>query len=409
MTCKEVAQYWDEFLAGTCDEGIAEQIEAHLQTCSECQEKLEKALKEQETEAVIKRESSIELNSKKQKRILARARWKQRISTALFLFCIFIIFTIVSSVFSGLYYGMGKEPRNDRVREVLALMTEMTMPNMTLGSGGSNVTPYFGMKLEYDLKKQIGRYHKEVGTIEANMLFSLLNVTRNWYGGRGLDIEISFLNPDYPLNQEPEWLDKNWLQLEKVKDSTVAEVALSLDKTYPIEETESLFANYDLDVVWLLVDTGKGDDAYLSQFNGIWGMPTIPRSSILNGTWLKEPDYERVEKKGLFGKVVSSGYTHELTGPSEEAFKQAITYLQENQSWTNAYPHGFWNRKLDEELANVESYVNEHGVKIIGVVVTGPTEEILKLKDHPAVTYATVGEIDWWNWSGHHASGRINY
>lgn len=412
MTCKEVSQHWEEFLAGSCNEEISKQIEAHLQTCEQCQEKLEKALREQEAETIVKAESKdLELASKKQKRMLARARWKQRISTGMFWFSIFIIFTIVSSVLSGLYYGLGKESRGERIREVMTLMTEMTTPNITLGSGGSNVTPYFGMKSEYGLVKQVGRDYKEIGTLKENTRFSFVTITRHWYGGRGLDIKLSFLNPDYLSNENRDWLNESWLQLEKVKESTVAEVALSLDKKYPLNEIERLFSGYDLDVVWLAVDTGKGggDYPYLSQFHGIWGMPQWPQSDILHGIWNKEPDYETVEKRGLFGKIVSGGYSHVRTGPSEESFKQAIAFLKDNQSWAKSYPHGFWDRKFIEELEHVESYVNEHGVNIFGVVVTGPSEEILKLKDHPAVTYATVGEIDWWNWNGNHASGSIYY
>ncbi|HHY22430.1 MAG TPA: hypothetical protein GX525_11285 [Bacilli bacterium] len=411
MTCKEVAKYWEQFLTGSCDEQIAKQIEAHLQTCSECQEKLEKAMLEQEAETAVKTENKdLKLAAKKQKRILARARWKQRISTGLFWFSIFIIFTIVSGILSGLYYGLGKEPRNERMEEVVTLMTEMTMPNITLGSGGSNVTPYFGLKAEYELERQVGLESRVIGMQYANMRFSFLNVTRKWNGGSGLDVKLYFLNPAYSSNDDQEWLNKNWLRLEKVKDQTVAEVALSLDKKYSIEEVDNLFSHYDLDVVWLAVDTGKGEDSdrYLSQFDGIFGMPKWARSAILNGTRNIEPDYEMVEKRGPFGKVVSGGYAHELTGPSEEAFKQAIAYLKENHSWAEAYPHRIWDRKMKDELEYVENYVNEHGVKIFGVVVTGPTEEILKLKDHPAVTYVTVGEIDWWNWNGNHASGSIH-
>ena len=409
MTCKEVAQHWEDFLAGLCDEDIAKQIEAHLQTCSACHEKLEKALMAQESEVMVTDDSKdLELASKKQKRILARARWKQRISTGLFWFSIFIIFTIISSILSGLYYGLGKESRGERMREVVMLMTEMTMPNMTLGSGGSNVTPYFGMKSEYELIKQVGREFKEVGTLEEKTRFSFINVKRNWHGGRGYDIKLHFLDTS---NEDREWLAENWLQLEKVKEQTVAEVALTLDRSYSIAETKKLFpAYYDLDVVWLAVDTGKvaEDRAYLSQLDGIWGMPMWGRSSVLNGTWNKEPEHQTVEKDGFFG-ITTSSFTQELQDPSEEAFKQAIAFLKENQSWAKAYPHGIWERKFAEELDRVEDYVNEHGVNVYGVVVTGPTEEILKLKDHPAVTYVTVGEIDWWNWNGNHASGCIYY
>lgn len=58
------------------------------------------------------------------------------------------------------------------------------------------------------------------------------------------------------------------------------------------------------------------------------------------------------------------------------------------------------SRSLEENgtLEEIIDYVDEHGVKSYGVVVTGPTKELLKLKDNEYVLYATLGEVDLWNW-----------
>ena len=43
-------------------------------------------------------------------------------------------------------------------------------------------------------------------------------------------------------------------------------------------------------------------------------------------------------------------------------------------------------------------YVKEHGVNIYGAVVTGPSKEILKLREEPWVSAVYVGEVKLWNW-----------
>lgn len=42
--------------------------------------------------------------------------------------------------------------------------------------------------------------------------------------------------------------------------------------------------------------------------------------------------------------------------------------------------------------------MKENGVNMFGVVVTGPTREILKLKDEQWVGGMKVGEVRLWNW-----------
>lgn len=43
-------------------------------------------------------------------------------------------------------------------------------------------------------------------------------------------------------------------------------------------------------------------------------------------------------------------------------------------------------------------YVKDNGVKVYGIVITGPSKELLKLQNSPHVRYATLGDIEVWNW-----------
>lgn len=260
MTCEDVKKQWEKFLNGDCSTEDEERIETHIKQCETCSMKFAKVLDEQESS--IKKTAQITrggLNIKKQQRILKKARWKQRFSTALSLIGMLIVLTIVGSVLTNLYFSIGEKSKLERVDEVLTTITEMTEPNMTLRGRGSNLSPYFTTKIETQITKRLGGdYGRPVGTLKANMLFSLLDVEREWDRSGGLDVKMHFLNPHYddPDNNLDEWMDENWEQLEKVKDSTVAEVAITLDKNYSIKEAQQLFSMTHSEVVWLAVDTG---------------------------------------------------------------------------------------------------------------------------------------------------------
>ncbi|PEI98476.1 hypothetical protein COM11_17120 [Bacillus pseudomycoides] len=43
-------------------------------------------------------------------------------------------------------------------------------------------------------------------------------------------------------------------------------------------------------------------------------------------------------------------------------------------------------------------YVKKHGVKVYGIVITGPSKELVKLQNSPHVRNATLGDIEFWNW-----------
>lgn len=42
--------------------------------------------------------------------------------------------------------------------------------------------------------------------------------------------------------------------------------------------------------------------------------------------------------------------------------------------------------------------MEEHGINHYGVVITGPTEEILKLKKESWIKEIRIDEIRFWNW-----------
>jgi len=227
-------------------------------------------------------------------------------------------------------------------------------------------------------------YLESYGILHGDMRFGLLNVKREWFGG-GYQSNLYFAYPkasgslsEEDRQYERERDDEVWEALDMLPEGTVSELAISLDAAYSLEEIYAIFQNYDMDIVWYAFDTGLEQSSeksgnYLSGWSGeLWGM-----SSDL---MLEYANY-------------SGGLQVWGDGPAkEQAFLQGLKELQKHESWVRKIVHAM--PQLDERI----EYVSEHGARSYGLVVTGPTKELLKLRENDHVTRPALGETDWWNW-----------
>ncbi len=86
------------------------------------------------------------------------------------------------------------------------------------------------------------------------------------------------------------------------------------------------------------------------------------------------------------------------------AFLGEMAYLVEQKSLARDMGQYLVSRS-DPQVEERYRYLQEKGVRLYGAVLTGPTKELLKLKDEKSITAAFVGQIDWWNWDRPAASG----
>lgn len=43
-------------------------------------------------------------------------------------------------------------------------------------------------------------------------------------------------------------------------------------------------------------------------------------------------------------------------------------------------------------------YIQANGFKVYGAVITGPTKELLKLREEPGIYQVQLGDVELWNW-----------
>lgn len=378
MNCREVKENWKAYLEGSLPPEREQEITAHLEDCPACRELLSGELGR---EAPVKPDGpAAALDEKQQRKILRAAKWKNRISNLVFAAAVFALVSVVSGVLTSLWFGSGEPSRMDNAKRTWELITEMTMPNVQLASGGINSGWYFTTEGRADLEKRIGRENRPVGTLETRMFFNRLNVHRNWTD-EYYSSHLFFIHPGQTERLQDHDLDfysaSAWETLAKLPEGTVAEMALSFDRLYTIDETLVLFRDYDLDVVWFAVDTGVEDavDHPLGALWNSWGFSNFGPSAL---------DYE---------------WPLEMHGDGDKrakAFLDGMEFLLQHEKWARSAYHGM---NADLRLAERYAHLSENGVRLYGAVVTGPTPELLKLKDDERIRAAGVGEAALWNWS----------
>ncbi|MDF2659896.1 MAG: hypothetical protein K0Q94_2687 [Paenibacillus sp.] len=332
-------------------------------------------------------ESENKRQLRKEANIIRRGKWKARLSNALTLLSLLIAVTFVSSACTALFYSMGEPGRVDLYRDVVSSAIAVTEPNVEVHLSAQG-NAFFTMDLKGELVKQIGDARVSAGDYSIRFLLNRTNgPVLSWKerntNGRG----FARLPDSSTYNG-----DSEWSILEKLPEGTVSELYFSLDRLYETEDLLKLLESRNLTPLWFAVDNGQ-DNSGRSWVSDPIGFPYMP---IWHHDDKKLESYSE-EKRGLFSKITSSLSSYpqvQAYGDGElrnENFKKTLYLLKEYRAITKkAAPF----MKLDETIG----YVEQHGVKLYGAVVTGPTKELLKLKQEPWVRAPRVGEVRLWNW-----------
>ncbi|WP_127593736.1 anti-sigma factor [Paenibacillus lautus] len=353
------------------------------------------------------------LSPKKEKRIVRRGKWKARISNTLTVISAFLAITVISSIITALFYGVGDPSRNDKYRDAIASAISISHPNIEVPLNSQGKI-FFMQEVYGDIDKKVGKERVTVGEYTVNFLFGLPSVDVDW-NSRSSSPSSVFYRPDSPSEassvdkeEDPKEQSKeqnavtssaksgDWSRLEKLPEGTVAEAYVSFNRFFTTDELLKQFENRNMEAVWFAVDTGPderfggGDDVISNPV----GFPSYPvwHHDDLTITSYKE------EKRGWFGKIVSSGGHYpsiETYGDGElrnEHFIKSLRLLQEYDLIADRVAPFV---DVDASLA----YVEQNGVRLYGAVITGPVKELLTLREVSWVRDLRVGEVRLWNWT----------
>ncbi|MED1267975.1 anti-sigma factor [Bacillus mycoides] len=371
MGCTEFKKLWEKYENGTLTHDEQERLENHIETCEECEVHLDELLAKSEP---VKKK----LPPKDLKVPFWRIKWKHRLQMFGFILSICIIIYMIGGVLSAFYFQANNDKRLEEIRVVPSLVLEATMPNSRVMGGGTSVEAFFRTNSHFDLVKTVGKKEMPLGTVKTKSFLSSVDITDQTWMNPFYQPKLFFV---HPKTEQGDYLKESskkvWDTLAKVHDGTVAEVAISFDKAYTLKELEPLLYNIfgaqelPPTPVWYALDTGQERtdvEDYILHGGEAIGFPEHIRFLDSDADKKKTPEDNIIEMMRILS-------THTET-------VSKIAALPEKEL------------KLDKRY----KYVKDNGVKVYGIVITGPSKELLKLQNSPHVRYATLGDIEVWNW-----------
>ncbi|WP_216831499.1 anti-sigma factor [Alkalihalobacterium elongatum] len=327
-----------------------------------------------------KKTQSKDLPIQKHNPLMGSGKWRKR--NVLTFFAFLFAAVVVSTILTGGYYFLGGEnSRSETAMKVVRIGTQMTMPNVYINGTGVSSQFFFSADVKAHMQKVLGNEDKAVGELHGKMSFSSLWTTVDWVDGQYLS-KLYFLHP-HDLDRQPNYQEtyaQTWEALDILPEGTVSELALSFDDLYSIDEVQSFLREFDIHIPWYAVHTGTEDEKgmYLTdkRIFGLFDHPTFD-----------------VSKNSSFR---SSGET------IGNEFKAGLQFLVENDRLAKKF---LWSLDGTVNFDEMYQYVEDNGVRTYGVVVTGPTKELLKIMENEQILYASLGEVTYWNWYNRPAYG----
>jgi hypothetical protein len=370
---EEFRQRLMAYANGTADEAERQRIEQELREIEAYREVLDDLLREQEGDAVS-------LDRERQERILRSSRWKAHISTVSVALVALLLVTPIASLATLSYYALGN--RAAELRHAVMAAIEITEPNLKVDARDAelDVSPFFTLSTRMKLVKQVGGKQAYAGEQVTSFVFSRPEKHQREMQTEPLPAipmpaNIPFLHPerqgpdDFTSPARIGEFARAWDQLSRLPDGTVAEAYLSFDRLYTPEQIAETLAPYDLELLWYAVDTGM--EKTFQNRDGVHvppiGYPAKPD---------EDPD---------------SPFSSEKS--NREQFLDELAFLAEREDVAVAA-----SRSKVLNLQERLDYIRRHGIQVYGAVVTGPSKEILKLRQTGRVRGLLIGETALWNW-----------
>ncbi|MEN1938527.1 anti-sigma factor [Paenibacillus sp. 102] len=375
MTCEQHKELWKKYEQDTMTTEEQEELENHIETCTICEAHLDKLLAEAEkTKKKLPPVSHVQVP-------FWKIKWKHRLQTLSFLLAVCMAIYMIGGILSSIYFQVNNEQKLKEVTDVPALALQATIPNSHVRGSGTNVKAFFRTHSDMELAKTVGKKEFKLGTLQVDSFFSSIRVEKQW-AEAAYEQNLFFVHPKLKQTDHfKETSPKVWEALQKVHEGTVAELAISFDKAYTLQELEpilySVFEAQEMPPipVWYALDTGietrNEEDSPLLNF----GFPDF----------ISRLD---VEEKKLNTK--------------EEEVLEMMRILSNHEKTVEKVT---WQSKEELNMKKRYQYVKKNGVKVYGIVITGPSKELLKLKNSPHVRFATLGDIEPWNWFDRPISG----
>ncbi|NGZ76230.1 anti sigma factor C-terminal domain-containing protein [Saccharibacillus alkalitolerans] len=341
------------------------------------------------------------MRRRKERRIIRRAKWKSRGITALVTLVVLAAVWAGSGWLSQSYYAKTGEyrgmNRQDLYQHALSRVVETTMPNRYLAFDQQEPGTFFTLGIEGLVQHPLGNTIRSEARVNLDYRFGRLE--KAWVEKRD-----SAYNP-YSKNMAGENYGKFWMpggserSQEEAKNAeawkalhdlprlTSSELYISLDREYAQQELDAKFAGMRVQPSWFAVRTGQEWSGYGTTYTLV--------DEHGKETKAAAEDYLNLSVQNPVGAGRGIGYEYvPRIGEKNEEFEkyQALSW---SSGMVEALKEAARNPAIAEKLSGVDfaaaaKEVENNGAKVYGVVVTGRSEDLAKLRQEKWMRGAIV-------------------
>lgn len=366
MKCNDVRNKLDDYLNGRTTIEERENISEHLSSCNECMDEFVKL-------------EGVDFNIVKEKNILKDVSKKFNRKIVRLVICtIIILFSSIYVFIPGVFRAI-RFSELDKLTSALADVVQFTQGVNVGGYGNSypEGKPYT-MEFSVYTHTKTGTKVKGMGEVKVDMnVITGIAYSPTSIGSQFFHPTISPIK-DYSKAVTKEAAIK---MLESNGEDTVATTNISLNQTISIEEVALILSEYDVDVLWMAVESGREG---LKPKNMSFGQ-------------------NQVIQWGIPGKLFAKdGKGIEFKPGTEVEYKAAVIkemeWLNKNKKLLKPNRNLLKNNGIDSSVSTSVEYVLKNGIKIYGLKLTGPTKELLRLQKSFNIRFEEIVDIDFWYW-----------
>lgn len=358
---QKLQRYYD----GNLSEEEAEEIEKDLEKLNTYQDVISEKLDSEENN------QDEDLTPEKVSKILKNSIRNARFSLVAYILMILLLIYPIMTMASYIYFGWGGKAED--LINVAIETVYITEPNVSLEEMQieENIG-LFTLDVNMDLYKRVGKNDIKLGNWEVTYQLDDAEFPKRNYISENAPGEIPYFDTKKLYHPEATITNSDsdaWDTLERLPEGTVTEVYISLNELKYPENIDSVTEGHDVEWRWYAIDTGL-------EASG----------KSLEGGYLTPVGYP--------AQPDADGWSpYSSRKSNDEQFTESLHFLSNYEKQAVDIAHAKW-LNLNHRI----NYIEKNGLKTYGGVVTGPTNEILKLKDNESIRTIFIGEVRLWNW-----------
>ncbi|MGF9695960.1 anti sigma factor C-terminal domain-containing protein [Paenibacillus sp. MABNR03] len=320
------------------------------------------------------------------RRMVWKTRWKFFLNAGGALFLVFLVYHIYVSALH-IYFDQSKV-RNHFMRSIISVV-EMHGDGLRVEKRISaepfEVTPFLTQKANLKIYRHVGSWEVITGEIQAKLsitgkfTYSITNTGAYMNGNKPGPFYLPYSLVDGKSDYNDSEENSSLKRLAEIDDGHVAEMSLSLKNLASPDQLMKLLSDYDVAVTAMPIYSGEFTQPDASYSRAGMYDYNVPHLSL-------KPLYEFHENGARWFNYFipdDAGQMQEQVEAMLTELKWMINHLEYNEA-----------AKDKQRLA----YLEENGVQVYGVVVTGPVRELEKLTKLAEFHHFQLSRVEVWNW-----------